>query len=128
MNNKHDFIICNTCQSRLRLTLEQSVFFQRSLKTVKIAMRELINEGFEVFILKHHVFDLIASSEKQIKLIKTIYTDSNNFNIEAQKNRLSRFYKYPQFYDDNMTIKNKCFTKELWVRNDIEWVSKISVN
>lgn len=100
----------------------------RITKTIKIAMKELIAEGYYVILLNNEVFDLIATSQGKLRFIKTIFTDSQNFNISKQRERLSKFFKYPQFYDKEMLIKNKCFSKELWIRGQETWVSKIIVN
>lgn len=100
----------------------------RITKTIKIAMSELIKEGYYVMLLNNEVFDFIATNQQKLRFIKTIYVEDNNFCILKQKERLSKFYKYPKFYDTEMLIKNKCFTKELWIRTKESWVSKISIN
>jgi len=100
----------------------------RITKTIKIAMKELIAEGNYVILLNNELFDFVSTSEKKLRFIKTIYVEDENYNIAKHKDRLSKFYKYPKFYDDDMLIKNKCFSKELWIRSENIWVSKIIVN
>lgn len=96
-------------------------------KTIKILMKELISEGYYVILLNNEIFDLIAVNEKKLRFIKTIFAGVENFNIIKQKERLTKFYKYPRYSDDNSMIRNKCFSKELWIRSKDCWVSKISI-
>ena len=100
----------------------------RITKTIKIAMRELIDQDYYVILLNNEVFDLIATNKNKMRLIKTIYTESDKFDITKQKERLTKFYKYPKFSDEKMLTRNKCFSKELWVRGKKAWVSKIIIN
>jgi hypothetical protein len=100
----------------------------RLTKTMKIAMAELIKEGYYVILLNNEVFDFIATNTEKLRFIKTIFVENDNFSILKQKERLSKFYKYPKYYDDKMIIKNKCFSKELWIRSQDSWISKISIN